>query len=124
MNCTRLSWLTAWYRVSMRGCALQPNIVAKTSKNKPAVPRIPKRLLIVFPSMATKSLSVNNMLHCFPVGARVRVTEKSIAEGQTGLVGSIGCVLGESRTARTRATGTREQKEIPAQAGRWPQTEG
>jgi hypothetical protein len=64
------------------------------------------------------------MLHCFPVSACVRVTEKAIAEGQTGLVGSIGCVLAEGRAARARATGTREQKEISTQAGWWPQAKG
>src|SRR5665213_2821227 len=74
--------------------------------------------------LATKNLSVNNMLHCFPVGARMRTTEKAIAEGQTGLLGSIGCVLAEGGAARARAACTPEQKEVPASTGRWAQAQG
>src|SRR5665213_3750294 len=64
------------------------------------------------------------MLHCFPVGARMRTTEKAIAEGQTGLLGSIGCVLAEGGAARARAACTPEQKEVPASTGRWAQAQG
>lgn len=64
------------------------------------------------------------MLHCFPVNAQVRATEKAIAEGQTGLLGSIGGVLAAGRAARTGAAGAHEQEEISAQAWRWTQTQG
>ncbi len=64
------------------------------------------------------------MLHRFPVDARVRATEKAIAEGQTGLAGSIGCILAAGRTARAGAAWTAAQEEIPAQAGRRAQAQG
>src|SRR5450755_2798837 len=50
----------------------------------------------------TKDLSVNNMLCYFPVDARVRATEKAIAESQTGLLGSIGRILAEGRMPTAR----------------------
>jgi len=61
------------------------------------------------------------MLHYFPVDGQVRATEKASAEGQTGLLGSIGGVLAAGRAARTGAAGAHEQEEISAQAWRWTQ---
>lgn len=64
------------------------------------------------------------MLCYFPVDARVLATEKAIVEGQTGVLGSIGRILAEGRTARAGAAGTPAQEEIPAQTGRRTQAKG
>lgn len=70
----------------------------------------------------TKSLSVNNMLHCFPVDALLRAAENAIGESSSGFLGGLGCLLAEGRAAAAATDRAADQSEIPAQARRWAQT--